>query len=645
VYISSLHVRNFRSIRDETLPCDRLTALVGANGAGKSSFLQALDLFYRPVATYTAEDFYNQDTSSEIVIDVTFAGLNDEEKELFKKYITNDALTVEKVMTWPASRSSQKYYGNRLENPDFEMFRSASGAAKLREAYNQLRSGDYPELPAYSNKEAAEAALQKLEEAYPERCARQRDEGQFFGFKEVGEAHLERFTRFIYVPPVREAAKDADDGKNSVMSELMDLVVRKALMSREDLQALQKEAQGRYDKIVDPEHLSELTCLGEQLTQTLRQYAPDTSVSIDWSRGQEIAIPMPEGRVKLIEDGYPAPVENAGHGLQRAFIITLLQHLALVQAGSSWANSAATLERKQNIILGIEEPELYQHPNRQRHLSSILDRLCSGGIPGTTHSVQVIYTTHSPLFIDIGHFERIKIVRKVQRSPDLPKETVITSTTPEAVQNALNEVEGRESGLCTSRSLESRLRTTMTPIVNEGFFSDVIVLVEGEEDRAALIGVAMAMEINLNAYGVSVIPCNGKDSLPKVGTVFRHFGIPLYVVWDSDKNKKTATSPTSNHRLLRLCGQPEEDWPEGVFDHYACFGTDLTETLRRELGEEFYNSALAEIQQELGLSNWKGAKKNPLVVAELINKAKGFGITPSTIEGTVKRIIALKGLC
>ena len=231
-----------------------------------------------------------------------------------------------------------------------------------------------PELPAYSNKEAAEAALQQLEEAYPERCARQRDEGQFFGFKEVGEAHLERFTRFIYVPPVREAAKDAADGKNSVMSELMDLVVRKALMSREDLQALQKEAQGRYDKIVDPEHLSELTRLGEQLTQTLRQYAPDTSVSIDWSRGQEITIPMPEGRVKLIEDGYPAPVENAGHGLQRAFIITLLQHLALAQAGPSGANAAAKLEREQNIILGIEEPELYQHPNRQRHLSSILDR-------------------------------------------------------------------------------------------------------------------------------------------------------------------------------------------------------------------------------------------------------------------------------
>ncbi len=641
MYISSLRARNFRSIRDETLPCDQLTALVGANGAGKSSFLQALYHFYHPGTTYTVEDFYNQDTSNEIVITVTFAGLNEEETELFKKYIVGDTLTVEKVMVWPASRGNQKYHGSRLKNPDFDTFRSASGAAELRRTYKQLQDGTYPDLPAYSNKEAAEAALQEQEEAHPERCIRQRDEGQFFGFNEVGGAHLERFTRFIYIPPVREAAKDAADGKNSVMSELLDLVVRKSLMSREDLQTLQREAQSQYDAIVDPEHLSELTSLGDQLTWTLGQYAPGTSVSIDWSRGQEIAIPMPEGRVKLVEDGYPAPVENTGHGLQRAFIITLLQHLALVQAGADGENPAATSEREQNIIFGIEEPELYQHPNRQRHLSSILERLCSGGMPGATRSVQVIYTTHSPLFVDIGHFERIKIVRKVQNSPDLPKETTITSTTPEDVQNALDEVEGRGESSRAARPLEFQLRTIMTPIVNEGFFSDVVVLVEGEEDRAALIGVARAMETDLSASGISVIPCQGKGSIPKVGTVFRHLEIPLYVVWDSDKGKNTSHKAT-NHKLLRLCGQSEEDWPAGVFDRYACFETNLTETLRRELGEEYYDRTLVEIQRGWGLGNWDGAKKNPLVVAELINKAKENNISPSTIVETVERIVALR---
>ena len=642
MYVSSIRVRNFRSIRDETLPCEQLTALIGANGAGKSSFLQALHLFYQPVATYTTEDFYNQDTTENIVIAVTFAGLSDEERELFKKYIEGDTLTVEKVMTLSPSRSSQKYHGSRLQNPNFEACRNASGAANLKEAYNQLRSDAYPDLPSYSNRAAAETALQEWEVTHPDECTRQRDEGQFFGFNEVGGAQLERFTRFIYIPPVREAAKDATDGKNSVMSELLDLVVRKSLMSREDLQTLQRETQSQYDAIVDPEHLPELTSLGNQLTRTLTQYVPGTSVSIDWSRGQEIEIPMPKGRIKLIEDGYPAPVENTGHGLQRAFIITLLQHLTLVQAGADVESLTDTPEFKQNIIFGIEEPELYQHPNRQRHLSAILEQLCSGVAPGATGSVQVIYTTHSPLFVDISHFERIKIVRKVQKSPDLPKETQITSTTSEAVQAYLNKVESGGESSSAARPLEFRLRTAMTPMVNEGFFSDVVVLVEGEEDRAALVSVAKTMEIDFNAYGISVISCDGKDSIPKVGTVFKHLGIPLYVVWDSDMDKGNAKSSMTNRRLLRLCGQPEEDWPDGVFDSCACVRTNRTDVLRHELGEEFYDRTLAEIQQEFDLGNRDNAKKNPLVVAELINRAEKDGRSSSTLEKTVERIVALR---
>jgi len=54
----------------------------------------------------------------------------------------------------------------------------------------------YSSSPPYSNKEYAEAAFREWEGTHPEESERKRDEGQFFGFKEVGEARLERFTRF-----------------------------------------------------------------------------------------------------------------------------------------------------------------------------------------------------------------------------------------------------------------------------------------------------------------------------------------------------------------------------------------------------------------------------------------------------------------
>jgi putative ATP-dependent endonuclease of OLD family len=206
--VKSIRVQNFRCIRDETLNCEDLTVLIGANGSGKSSFLRALDMFYNPNAKYSEEDFYARDTSKNIKIAVTFDNLSEGEKQIFKKYVEGGELSVEKELTWPPSRGSQKYYGMSLMNPDFQAFREAEGV-NLRREYEKLREmGKYSSLPSYSNKESAEAILKEWEETHPEECERRRDEGQFFGFKEVGEARLERFTRFILVPAVRDASQD-----------------------------------------------------------------------------------------------------------------------------------------------------------------------------------------------------------------------------------------------------------------------------------------------------------------------------------------------------------------------------------------------------------------------------------------------------
>ena len=73
--IKSVRVQNFRSIKDATLHCDKLTMLVGANGSGKSSFLKALAVFGDDNPAITDKDYYNSDTSKSITITVTFADL------------------------------------------------------------------------------------------------------------------------------------------------------------------------------------------------------------------------------------------------------------------------------------------------------------------------------------------------------------------------------------------------------------------------------------------------------------------------------------------------------------------------------------------------------------------------------------------
>lgn len=636
--IKSIRVQNFRCICDETLPCDQLTALIGPNGSGKSSFLRALDMFYAPSARYTEDDFYDRDTSQDIIITVSFTNLTEDEKKLFQKYIEGGKLTVEKEMKWPPSKGNQKYYSTSLQNPEFDSFRTATGV-NLRREYNKLREDKYSDLSEYTNKDDAEKALRAWEESHADQCLRRRDEGQFFGFKEVGEAHLERFTRFIPVPAVHDASEDAAEGKGTPFTEIMDLVVRSVLAHRKEIIELQEGTQKQYEQIVDLTKLVELQTLEHDLSNTLKTYVPDAGVKLIWLTGDVIEIPMPSANIKLVEDEYPSSVERTGHGLQRAFILTMLQHLAVAQAPVHKNMDEKENERDEvpkaqpslkvpNLIIGIEEPELYQHPNRQRHLSKILLKLATGSIKGVAGCTQIIYTTHSPLFVDIKRFDKVRRLHKICGEANKPKQTKVFCTNLDEINKIIGV-----------RDLEPRIQTLMTPWMNEGFFADVAVVVEGTEDRAVILEVATTMGYDLESMGISVIPCQSKNNLIKSIAIFSNFKIPVYAIWDSDYENEQVKRV--NHKLLRLFNHDIEDWPEKVTENFACFKHTIKETLRTEIDKEFYDDTLNISCDRLCLRKRKDAFKNPLVIHEIIKEAQKKGKSSKTLENIISQIVTL----
>lgn len=656
--IKALHVQNFRSIKDETLECDKLTALVGPNGAGKSSFLKALDMFYTVAARYTEDDYYDKDTEKDILITITFTGLAEEEKKLFQKYVEGEELTVEKEMKWPQGKGSQKYYGTSLQNPEFDKFRKAQSAKERKEAYEELLiSSKYSQLHKWTKQDDATKTLKEWEEFNLDTCKPQRDEGQFFGFKEVGEAHLERYTKFLLIPAVRDASEDAAEGKGRVLSEIMDLVVRSVLAQREDVKKLQEDTQLKYEEITEPSNLIELKTLEDSLTDTLKTYVPDTQVNLTWLKAENIEIPMPKADIKLVEDGYPSPVERTGHGLQRAFILTMLQHLAVAQApmqesgdkGQLVTNnvpqvepdSKAKITARLNLILGIEEPELYQHPNRQRHLSKILFKLATGSIKGVAAQTQVIYSTHSPLFVDIELFKHLRILRKKLAENDKPKQTKVFQTNLDEIVKILEKADDKPEGTYTGETLEPRLKTLMTPWMNEGFFADVAVLVEGEEDRAAILGTASTLGHDFESIGISVIPCMGKNSIDRPTAIFRELEIPVYAIWDSDEGGKDS-KPEENHRLLRLFSQEIEDWPEKITPSFTCFEKTLQFKLQDELGKDFFDITIESCLKKYSITRKDQAFKNPIIIQEILTKAKTESRKSVTLEQIVENIVALK---
>ena len=656
--IKTIRVRNFRSILDETLHCANLTALVGPNGSGKSSFLRAIDIFYITAAKYTEEDFFGRNTSEPILITVTFTCLSDEEQRLFSKYVENGELTVEKEMRWPPSRTSQKYHGNTLQNPGFDQFYKALTAKERKAAYeSRLISGKYPSLPKYTNQEDALKALREWDHAHPQECVRVRDEGQFFGFKEVGEAHLEHYTRFVFVPAVREAARDAEEGKGSVLSDVVDMVVRSVLAQSEDVMNLQKDTQLRYSQIMEPTKLPQLQSLAKNLASILKRYVPDADMDLSWLKSEPVQIPMPLAEIKLVEDSYASEVGHTGHGLQRAFILAMLEFLATVRASSveteqTQGDVVSGLEGTQaqvkeqaampDLILGIEEPELYQHPSRQRYLSTVLLRLTSSSIEESGRRTQVIYATHSPLFVDLERFDQLRIFRKEEGNEGEPKHARILQTTLDEVARKLEKAYEKPEGTYSGQALKSRLQALMTPWMNEGFFSKIAVLVEGEEDRAAIIGLAAVMGYDLEKLEISVIPCMGKNNIDRPSVIFRNLGIQVYAIWDSDCGHPKA-NPQENHNLLRLFGEPTEDWPEKTTARFACFKTSLIDKYQDEIGKDTFDGLLRECGERFQITVEKHARKNPLVVKELFQEALKKGKRSQTLETIISNIVALTG--
>ena len=256
-------------------------------------------------------------------------------------------------------------------------------------------------------------------------------------------------------------------------------------------------------------------------------------------------------------------------------------------------------------------------------------------------NTQVIYATHSPLFIGLDRIDQIRVLRKVSRKDGKPRTTQLKKADMGAVASELWLASDRQSERYTADTLKPRLRSMMTPWMGEGFFADVVVLVEGEDDRAAILGFAKSKKCDFDGMGISVIPCSGKSSLDRPLVIFRQLGISVYVVWDGDRGSNGAR-PEDNRYLLRLLGKPEQDWPHFVADSSACFKVNLEKTLEDEIGKDPFTLWLSEAQQEFGIDTKKDALKSPALFEYVIAKATQSGRTSGTLESIVEKIVSLK---
>ena len=158
--IQSVLIKNFRTLKDVTIPFDSVTTFIGPNGAGKSTVLRALDWFFNgKPGSLTEKDCSFGAIDEDIEVQITFSDLTEKDREALGKYAPEGVTT---FTAWKrrTPEGVESLSANSKSYAPFNVIRSKGSAAEKKTAYNEVRAGNAAlGLPAWSSVDAASQAM------------------------------------------------------------------------------------------------------------------------------------------------------------------------------------------------------------------------------------------------------------------------------------------------------------------------------------------------------------------------------------------------------------------------------------------------------------------------------------------------------
>lgn len=629
--LESVRIKNLRSFADITVPLHDYTCLVGPNGSGKSTILCALNVFFREtqnsgtdLSHLDLEDFHQKNTAEPIEITVTFTDLSPEAQQDFSNYYRQGKLIISAVATFneATAKAEVVQYGQRLAMSAFKDFFRAVGdnkkVSELKILYAEIQK-NFGDLPAPGTKDAMIEALRKYESDHPDKCELIPSEDQFYGVSK-GANRLAQYIQWVYVPAVKDAATEQLEARDTALGKLLARTVRAKTNFEEAVKTLRTGMQEQYQQLLD-KNQEVLKELSDSLQTRLTEWAhPEATLKLEWRQDPDKSVRVEEPLARMIagEGSFEGELPRFGHGLQRSYLLALLHELAS-------SDDKAT----PRLILGCEEPELYQHPPQARHLATVLQALSKA-------NSQVIVTTHSPLFVSGEGFEDVRMVRKDAVQKCSTVSYMSYNDIAHAVAAATGEPLSRPQGVL------AKIHQALQPSLNEMFFTSRLVLVEGLEDVAYLSSYLnlLGKWDQYRRSGCHIVPVNGKSEMLRPLVIAKHIRIPTFVVFDSDADEldpgKRAKHQKDNKALLALLGKASENplpttslWGPG----FVMWRSNIGALIRAEIGAAEWSAFQTEADKQYGHAG--GLRKNTLHI--------GFCLTQAWESG--KRSPSLERLC
>lgn len=589
--IQSVRIKNFRTLKDVTIPFDTVTTFIGPNGAGKSTVLRALDWYFNgKIGSLTEKDCCYGAIDEEIEVQVTFERLTEQDRSALGKYAPADATT---FTAWKrrSIEGSETLSANSKSYAPFNAVRSKVSALDKKSAYNNLKTTEpLIGLPAWSNTEAANQAMTTWESSHTAQLVEAPEylQTNFFGFNSNGK--MSGLFDFVLVTADLRASEESTDGKSSIIGRILERSINRA-SADEEIANIVAESRAKQQNVYEEKFKVQLDVMTQQLNEVVATYCPGRVVTVSPAE-VELKAPRTTFNVAILDGTTETEVERQGHGFQRTLLISALQLLA--QSGSASAEGV--------ICLAIEEPELFQHPIQARAFAKVLRSLSEDG----NKRIQVTYATHSPYFLEARHFDQ---VRRLTRSTGSdPLVTVHFAT--------VAEVKSKLAGTVAADQVGRQLDGIVTDRLSVALFADRALVVEGETEAAVFYGIGDRDAVgHLESKGISIVSAGGKGGIPLAYAILTSLGIPTYVLFDGDSGFEVRANivgktpaaiagertkfSTENRWLLKYLGETEVDFPsEQVGDRLATLSDQLESYLESNWAE--WGTAYAAIEAAAG---------------------------------------------
>lgn len=368
--LRELILLNFRSYRDETRICfDSMTAIVGRNDVGKSTILEALEVFFNNETVKISRDDANIHSGfSEVTIGCVFEDLPAQlvldrtaQSSLQDDFLLNadGYLEIRKVFKCTSDRPREEVFAYAY-HPEDELLHL--NQADLKKRIKELGISEEA-VDLRSNSSMRKALWEHLSPSFTLRSISLEKAGDAKGYWDAIKKELPTFALFQSDRPSKDEDAEVQDP--------MKFAVRLAIKSAESkLEEVKAEVSARATDVAK-RTLEKLKSMDPQLAQDLK---PRFRADPKWDTLFKLSLTGDD----------EIPINKRGSGVRRLLLLNFFR-----------AEAERRAEEKQckDIIYAVEEPETSQHPSYQVILIDSLKELADQS------NTQVIITSHVPALV------------------------------------------------------------------------------------------------------------------------------------------------------------------------------------------------------------------------------------------------------